>query len=55
MIGASFAGSSDSFAQPFSNTPMPGAERMANIIDMIIGRDFIGAPTGQLEYCRRLQ
>jgi adenylate cyclase len=44
LIGASFAGSSDSFAQPFGNTPMPGVERMANIIDTIIGRDFIRAP-----------
>src|SRR5262249_58330185 len=46
LIGASFAGSSDSFAQPFGNTPMPGVERMANIIDTIIGRDFIGGPSG---------
>jgi adenylate cyclase len=46
LIGASFAGSSDSFAQPFGNTPMPGVERMANIIDTIIGHDFIGEPPG---------
>ena len=46
LIGASFVGSSDSFAQPFGNTPMPGVERMANIIDTIISRDFIGAPSG---------
>jgi adenylate cyclase len=46
LIGASFAGSSDGFAQPFGNTPMPGVERMANIIDTIIGRDFIGKPPG---------
>jgi len=46
LIGASFAGSGDSFAQPFGHTPMPGVERMANIIDTIIGRDFIGAPPG---------
>jgi adenylate cyclase len=46
LIGASFAGSSDSFAQPFGNTPMPGVERMANIIDTIIGRDFIWEPPG---------
>jgi adenylate cyclase len=42
LIGASFAGSGDSFTQPFGNTPMPGVERMANIIDTIISRDFIG-------------
>jgi adenylate cyclase len=46
LIGASFAGSGDSFAQPFGNTPLPGVERMANIIDTIIGHDFIEAPTG---------
>ncbi len=46
LIGASFVGSSDSFAQPFGNTPMPGIERMANIIDTIVSRDFIGAPSG---------
>jgi adenylate cyclase len=45
LIGASFAGSSDSFAQPFSNTPMPGIERMANVIDTIINRNFIGEPS----------
>ena len=45
VIGASFLGSSDSYPQPFSNTLMPGAERMANIIDMVISRDFIGALT----------
>jgi adenylate cyclase len=45
LIGASFAGSSDNFAQPFGNTPMPGVERMANIIDTIINRNFIGEPS----------
>jgi adenylate cyclase len=46
LIGASFVGSSDSHVQPFGNTPMPGVERMANIIDTIVSRDFIGAPSG---------
>jgi adenylate cyclase len=46
LIGASFAGSTDSFAQPFGNTPMSGVERMANIIDTIIGRDFMMVPVG---------
>jgi adenylate cyclase len=46
LIGASFAGSSDGYVQPFGNTPMPGVERMANIIDTIVSRDFIGAPSG---------
>jgi len=45
LIGASFVGSADSYAQPFSNTPMPGVERMANVIDTIISRDFIGVPS----------
>jgi len=46
LIGASFVGSGDSFAQPFGNTPMPGVERMANIIDTILGRNFIAEPPG---------
>ena len=46
LIGASFLGSNDNFAQPFGATPMPGVERMANIIDTVISRDFIGAPAG---------
>ncbi|HUB97051.1 MAG TPA: adenylate/guanylate cyclase domain-containing protein [Stellaceae bacterium] len=41
LIGASFTGNADSNAQPFGNTPMPGTERMANIIDTILARDFI--------------
>jgi adenylate cyclase len=47
LIGASFVGSGDSYAQPFGSTPMPGVERMANIVATIIGRDFIGTPTGK--------
>ncbi len=46
LIGASFTGSGDSYAQPFSSTQMPGVERLANIIDTIISRDFIGTPSG---------
>ena len=46
LIGASFVGSGDSYAQPFGNTPMPGVERVANIIDTIISRHFIGMPSG---------
>jgi adenylate cyclase len=46
LIGASFTGSSDSFAQPFGHTTMPGVERTANIIDTIIASDFIGMPPG---------
>ena len=44
LIGASFVGSPDSFAQPFGSTPLPGVERLANIIDTILSGDFIAAP-----------
>jgi adenylate cyclase len=46
LIGASFVGSGDSYPQPFGNTLMPGVERMANIIDTIVSRDFIDVPAG---------
>jgi adenylate cyclase len=46
LIGASFTGSSDRYFQPFGSTPMPGVERLANVIDTIISRDFVGAPSG---------
>ena len=52
LIGASFVGSGDSYAQPFGSTPMPGVERMANIIDTIISRDFIVDTVGHLEHRR---
>jgi len=41
LIGASFIGSSDTFPAPFGITQLPGVERMANIIDSILARDFI--------------
>ena len=41
LIGASFIGISDTFPAPFGITPLPGVERMANIIDTILARDFI--------------
>ncbi|HZT89451.1 MAG TPA: adenylate/guanylate cyclase domain-containing protein [Stellaceae bacterium] len=41
LIGASFIGNADSYASPFGSTQMPGTERMANIIDTILSRDFI--------------
>ena len=41
LIGASFIGISDTNAAPFSNTPMPGTERLANIVDSLIAGDFI--------------
>ena len=41
VIGASFTGISDAYPGPFNNTPMPGTERLANVIDTILARDFI--------------
>jgi adenylate cyclase len=41
LLGASFLGASDSFASPFGSTPIPGTERMANVVDTILHRDFI--------------
>jgi adenylate cyclase len=46
LIGASFVGSGDIYGQPFGSTPIPGVERIANIIDTIVSRDFIGEPSG---------
>jgi adenylate cyclase len=41
LIGASFLGNPDSYASPFGNTPLPGTERIANVISTILHRDFI--------------
>jgi adenylate cyclase len=41
LIGASFIGISDTNPAPFDSTPMPGTERMANIIDQLLAHDFI--------------
>ena len=41
LVGASFTGNSDSFASPFSVTPMPGTEILGNTVDMIVQRDFL--------------
>ncbi|MBV8778963.1 MAG: adenylate/guanylate cyclase domain-containing protein [Alphaproteobacteria bacterium] len=41
LIGGSFIGNFDTNAAPFNNTPMPGTERMANIIDSLVSGDFI--------------
>jgi adenylate cyclase len=41
LIGASVIGLSDTNSAPFDNTPMPGTERMANIVDSMIAGDFI--------------
>jgi len=42
LIGASFIGNADTNPAPFDNIPMPGTERMANVIDSILHQDFIG-------------
>jgi adenylate cyclase len=41
LIGASFTGNADSYPGPFGQTPIPGTERLANIVDTILSRDFI--------------
>ncbi len=41
LIGASFIGIADAYPGPFGNTPIPGTERLANIVDTIIAGDFI--------------
>jgi adenylate cyclase len=41
IIGASFIGIADTNPAPFDNTPMPGSERMANVIDTLLAADFI--------------
>ncbi len=41
LLGASFVGNSDAYSAPFGSTPLPGVERMANVIDTILGGDFI--------------
>src|SRR4051812_27178286 len=40
LIGASFTGISDAYPGPFGNTPIPGTERLANIVDMILAGDL---------------
>lgn len=41
LIGASFTGISDAYPGPFGNTPVPGTERLANIVETILSGDFI--------------
>ncbi len=41
LVGASFIGNSDTNATPFGSAQMPGTERLANIIDTILARNFI--------------
>ncbi|MGC2413963.1 MAG: adenylate/guanylate cyclase domain-containing protein [Stellaceae bacterium] len=41
LIGASFIGIADSYPGPFGSTPIPGSERLANMVDTILARDFI--------------
>ena len=41
LIGASFTGISDAYPGPFGNTPMPGTERLAKIVETILAGDFI--------------
>ena len=41
LIGASFIGNFDTNPAPYNSTPVPGTERMANIIDSLISHDVI--------------
>jgi adenylate cyclase len=41
LIGASFVGISDAYPGPFGNTPVPGTERLANIVETILSGSFI--------------
>jgi adenylate cyclase len=41
LVGASFIGNADAYPGPFGNTPIPGTERLANLIDSILAGDFI--------------
>ncbi|MGH7093415.1 MAG: CHASE2 domain-containing protein [Stellaceae bacterium] len=41
LLGASFIGLADTNPAPFGNTPLPGTERMANVIDSILHQNFI--------------
>ena len=41
LVGASLIGLPDSHPAPFDSTPMPGTERIATIVDSILGGDFI--------------
>lgn len=41
LIGASFIGNADAVKIPFDSTPMPGVERMANIVSMVLDQDFV--------------
>lgn len=43
FVGASFIGNADSSPAPFGQTPMPGTERLANVADMLLRRDFLVA------------
>jgi adenylate cyclase len=41
LIGASFVGISDAYPGPFGNTPVPGTERLANIVETILSGSVI--------------
>jgi len=41
LVGASFIGIADAYPAPFDNTPIPGTERLANLVDSILAGDFI--------------
>jgi adenylate cyclase len=46
LIGAAATGVNDTFRNPFGSTPLPGVERMANVIDTMLHGGFIQRPDG---------
>jgi adenylate cyclase len=41
LIGASFVGIADAYPSPYGITPMPGTERLANVVETILSGHFI--------------
>lgn len=44
LVGAAAVGINDTFRTPFGSAPLPGVERMANVIDTALHGDFISRP-----------
>ncbi len=45
LVGAAAVGINDTFRTPFGSSPLPGVERMANVIDTALHGDFIRRPS----------
>ncbi len=44
LVGAAATGINDTFRSPFGSVPLPGVERMANVIDTLLRGDVLGRP-----------